>query len=116
MDIKEEHASIYRVLDTFVICIVALLVLYIIPPVVRRYREAHPKAEPTVEEYIDNEEKVRAGTKLTNFRSLDKLPEIKIPRVKLIDDTYIDYEDYKPSTNNSTQTKSVEITDADLPF
>lgn len=69
-----------------------------------------------LEEYIDNEEKTRTGTKLVNFRSLDKLPEINIPRVKLLDGSYIDYESYKPSANNSTTTKSVEISDADLPF
>lgn len=69
-----------------------------------------------LEEYLDSEEKVKVGTKLVNFRSLDKLSEIKIPRVKLIDDTYVNYEDYKPSSNNSAQTKSIEISDADLPF
>lgn len=69
-----------------------------------------------LEEYIDNEEKTRVGTKLVNFRSLDKLPEIKVPKVKLTDGSYVEYENYKPNSNNSTETKSVEISDNDLPF
>lgn len=72
-----------------------------------------------LEEYEDNEGKVRAGTKLVQFRSLDKLSEIKIPSVKDIDGNYIDYEDYKAMRKNnqtSEKVKSVEITDEMLPF
>lgn len=72
-----------------------------------------------LEEYKDSEGKVRAGTKLVQFRSLDKLSEIKIPSVKTIDGDYIDYEDYKASRKNnqsSEKVKSIEITDEMLPF
>lgn len=72
-----------------------------------------------LEEYEDNEGKVRAGTKLVQFRSLDKLQEIKIPSVKTINGDYIDYEDYKTSKKNNTsskEVKTVDIPDEMLPF
>lgn len=72
-----------------------------------------------LEEYEDGEGKVRAGTKLVQFRSLDKLQEIKIPSVKTIDGDYIDYEDYKAAKKNNTsskEVKTVDIPDEMLPF
>lgn len=71
-----------------------------------------------LEEYEDNEGKIRVGTKLVQFRSLDKLSEIKIPSVKTIDGEYIDYNDYKASKNKEvkSETKTIEITDNMLPF
>ncbi len=71
-----------------------------------------------LEEYKDNDGNIRAGTKLVQFRSLDKLPEIKIPSVKDIDGNYIDYEDYKASKNKNTKSevKAIEITDDMMPF
>lgn len=48
-----------------------------------------------LEEYTDNEGKTKTATKLTQFRSLDKVDNAKIPKVKLLDGTFIDYEDYK---------------------
>lgn len=72
-----------------------------------------------LEEYEDNEGKVKTTTKLTNFRSLDKLSEIKIPKVKTLDGAFVDYNDYKefymnkPANNNSNE---VEISSSDLPF
>lgn len=68
-----------------------------------------------LEEYEDREFKIRATTKLVQIRSLDKLPEIKIPRVKLLDGSYVDYESYKPSQNNSNN-ETIEISDDALPF
>ena len=68
-----------------------------------------------LEEYEDREFKVRTTTKLVQIRSLDKLPEIKIPRVKLLDGSYVDYESYKPSQNNSNN-ETIEINDDALPF
>lgn len=65
------------------------------------------------EEYLDNEGEVRLATKLIQFRSLDKLSEIKIPRVKLLDGTYVDYEKYKfPAKAES----KVEVKEEDVPF
>ena len=44
-----------------------------------------------LEEYQDQEGEIRTATKLVQFRSLDKLNDIKIPRVKLVDGTMMDY-------------------------
>lgn len=65
------------------------------------------------EEYLDNEGEVRLATKLVQFRSLDKLNEIKIPRVKLLDGTYVDYEKYKFPAKTETK---VEVKKEDIPF
>ncbi len=72
-----------------------------------------------LEEYRDNENKVKTFTRLTNFRSLDKLKEITIPKVKTIDGDYVDYEDYQEFYANkplSEAPKGVEITPDQLPF
>lgn len=75
-----------------------------------------------LEEYEDNEGNVKATIKLINFRSLDKLSEIQIPRVKLINGSYVTYEEYKESyQNKSISAKNIvsdviEITDDMLPF
>lgn len=65
------------------------------------------------EEYLDNEGEVRLATKLIQFRSLDKLSEIKIPRVKLLDGSYVDYEKYKFPAKTETK---VEVKEEDVPF
>ena len=73
-----------------------------------------------LEEYEDQEGKTRTITKLTNFRSLDKLNEIQIPKVKLLDGTYVDYDDYnefyRNKNNNNSTLDSVEINPESLPF
>lgn len=73
-----------------------------------------------LEEYIDQEGKTRTITKLTNFRSLDKLNEIQIPKVKLLDGTYVDYDDYNEFYRNKNDNKStldsVEINPESFPF
>lgn len=69
-----------------------------------------------LEEYEDNEGNIRTATKLVQFRSLDKLNNIKIPRVKLLDGTFVEYEEYsKPSNKieNDFDT-TVEIDDSIL--
>lgn len=73
-----------------------------------------------LEEYQDNDGNKKTATKLVNFRSLDKLSEIKIPKVKLLNGNLIDYEDYKNrvinvATNMFDET-TIEIKDEDLPF
>ena len=58
-----------------------------------------------LEEYQDSEGEVRTATKLVQFRSLDKLNDIKIPKVKLLDGSFMDYEDWKnrvPKKDNSS--------------
>lgn len=69
-----------------------------------------------LEEYEDSEGNIRTATKLVQFRSLDKIDNIKIPRVKLLDGTFVEYEEYsKPSNKieNDFDT-TVEIDDSIL--
>lgn len=69
------------------------------------------------EEYEDAEGKTKVATKLTQFRSLDKLKETKIPKVKLLNGDYIEYEKYqRPTDNETTNNDEVVITGDMLPF
>ncbi len=69
------------------------------------------------EEYTAQDGTTKVVTKLTQFRSLDKLNEIKIPSVKLLNGTYADYEEYKANRAKATADDDVvEIKDSDLPF
>jgi len=72
------------------------------------------------EEYEKQDGTVGVATKLTQIRSLDKLNEIKIPRVKKLDGSYVDYEEYK---NHKATASAEEIfgasiveTDSEMPF
>lgn len=47
-----------------------------------------------LEEFQDQEGKTKVATKLVQFRSLDKLNEIKIPKVKKLDGSFVDYDYY----------------------
>ena len=74
-----------------------------------------------LEEYNANDGGVKTVAKLTQFRSVDKVDNAKIPKVKLIDGTYVDYEEYKGNSKTTSQAKeifgsSVAISDDDLPF
>ena len=72
-----------------------------------------------LEEYTDNEGNTKTATKLVQFRSLDKLNEIKIPKVKLLDGSLVEYEDYKNrsvNTANDIFGDTVIIGDDQLPF
>lgn len=61
-----------------------------------------------LEEYEKQDGTVGTTTKLQNFRSLDKLNEIKIPRVKLLAGGTMDYEEYiKNGGNKSNDPASV---------
>ena len=73
-----------------------------------------------LEEYTDNEGKTKTATKLNQFRSIDKVDSVKIPKVKLLDGTYIDYEEYSEMSKAKNESLSdpfaafegtVEITD-----
>ena len=61
-----------------------------------------------LEEYMKQDETIGVAVKLIQFRSLDKLKDVKIPKVKLIDESTIDYEDYK----KYTQDKNTKINDS----
>ena len=73
-----------------------------------------------LEEYENDKKEVKTATKLLNFRSLDKLNEIEIPRVKLIDGTTIDYSDYQEfhrgQRNNINTKNEITINEDSLPF
>ena len=71
-----------------------------------------------LEEYEKEDKTIGTAIKLVQFRSLDKLSEIKIPKVKKIDGTFVDYEDYKNNKNSSLSPfeSSIEITDDMLAF
>ena len=71
-----------------------------------------------LEEYKKQDGTIGTATKLVQFRSLDKLNDIKIPKVKKLDGSLVEYEDYKETKtvkNNSNPfgelNDLVEITD-----
>lgn len=70
------------------------------------------------EEYQNDKGENKLATKVTNFRSYDKVDNAQIPKIKLLDGTYVDYDDYvknhESSDNNNTD--CVEILTDDLPF
>ena len=73
-----------------------------------------------LEEYQDNEGNTKTATKLVQFRSLEKLKEVKIPKVKMLDGTMVDYNDYNEFYRNKKEKdaydKVVEIVGDNLPF
>ena len=68
-----------------------------------------------MEEYLNQEGKLKTVNKLREFRSIDKVDNIKIPKVKLLDGSYVEYEDYMESKEGN-KTNEVEVPQADLPF
>lgn len=71
-----------------------------------------------LEEYKNNDGEIKTIAKINQFRSIDKIENIQIPKVKLLDGTHIDYDDYneiKASKANSNPNE-IEITDDLLPF
>lgn len=62
-----------------------------------------------LEEYTKQDGSVGAATKLVQFRSLDKLQDIKIPKVKLINGNFIAYEEYQK--NRTSSNSNVNNTD-----
>ena len=76
------------------------------------------------EEYQDSEGKTKVATKLIQFRSLEKLAEIPVPKVKLLDGTTMAMEEYEKARQSKTQNNApnpfatlgdvVEIDDAFL--
>jgi hypothetical protein len=76
-----------------------------------------------LEEYQNQQGETKTRSRLTQFRSIDKMDNIKIPKVKLLDGTTIEYEEYKNRSNDLTQkavdvfgTDVVEIGTENLPF
>lgn len=72
-----------------------------------------------MEEYEDQEGKIKTANKVVQLRSIDKVDNIKIPKVKLIDGTTVDYEEYKTRKTNDQYVDfgdTVEIDDDELAF
>jgi hypothetical protein len=74
-----------------------------------------------LEEYEKKDGSVGATTKLVQFRSLDKLNEIKIPKVKLLNGEMIEHEKYQKRNSNDELNELfgdavVEISSDNLPF
>ena len=72
-----------------------------------------------MEEYENQTGELKTVNKLREFRSIDKIDNIKIPKVKLLDNTYVDYEEYTKSSADKAKDlfgSSVEVSSEDLPF
>lgn len=63
-----------------------------------------------LEQYEKQDGTFGFATRLNQFRSLDKLPEIKVPKVRFLDGSSLDYEEYKEvqkiSNANQNEIKS----------
>lgn len=55
-----------------------------------------------LEEYENDKGETKTATKLTQFRSIDKVDNAKIPNVRLLSGSYIDYDTYKVNTTNNS--------------
>lgn len=75
-----------------------------------------------MEEYENQDGELKTINKLREFRSIDKVDNIKIPKVKLLDGTYVEYENYMKKNESKTTSaeevfgNGVTITSQDLPF
>ena len=71
-----------------------------------------------MEEYLNQEGKLKTVNKLREFRSIDKVDNIKIPKVKLLDGSYVSYDDYieRKEDKFADFKDCVEINESDLPF
>lgn len=72
-----------------------------------------------LEEYQNDKGETKTATKLTQFRSIDKVDNAKIPNVRLLDGSYIEYDKYNSNTttNNSNPFNGFEdIVEIDANF
>lgn len=67
------------------------------------------------EEYTSQDGTTKLATKLNQFRSIDKVDNAKIPKVKMLDGSYVEYEEYMESKEGN-KTNEVEVSQTDLPF
>ena len=70
------------------------------------------------EEYTSQDGTTKLATKLNQFRSIDKVDNVQIPKVKLLDGSYVSYDDYMERKEDKFADfkDSVEINECDLPF
>lgn len=66
-----------------------------------------------LEEYQNQQGETKTRSRLTQFRSVDKMDNIKIPKVKLLDGTTIEYEEYK-NRNNDLAQKAIDVFGSDV--
>lgn len=68
-----------------------------------------------MEEYENQSGELKTINKLREFRSIDKVDNVKIPKVKMLNGTYVEYDNYtrKEESNDPFEAygNSVEITD-----
>ena len=72
-----------------------------------------------MEEYENQAGELKTVNKLREFRSIDKVDNVKIPKVKMLDGTYVEYEEYTKSSADKVKDlfgSSVEISSENLPF
>ena len=72
-----------------------------------------------MEEYENQSGELKTINKLREFRSIDKVDNVKIPKVKLLDGSFMEYEDYKNRSVNTAKDifdDVIEISDDQLPF
>jgi hypothetical protein len=55
-----------------------------------------------LEEYQNQEGKLKTSTKLNQFRSLNKVDHVSIPKVRLVSGAYMDYDDYIEEAKESS--------------
>lgn len=78
------------------------------------------------EEFVTQDEKTITMTKIRYVKSTDKIQEVEIPKVKMADGSFMEYDDYvemkKAERNNNENTNNTSTTDSgtmsgdDLPF
>ena len=70
------------------------------------------------EEFISQNGTTKLATKLREFRSIGKIDNIKIPKVKLLDGSYVSYDDYMERKEDKFADfkDCVEINPDSLPF
>lgn len=77
-----------------------------------------------LEEYQNNEGETKTIAKLNQFRSIDKIENVQIPKVKLLNGNLVDYDDYMESKESKSLTSqaedlfktTIEIPDDEFPF
>ena len=71
-----------------------------------------------MEEYISQDGTTKLATKLNQFRSIDKVDNVQIPKVKLLDGSYVSYDDYMERKEDKFADfkDCVEINPDSLPF
>ena len=70
------------------------------------------------EEYTSQDGTTKLATKLNQFRSIDKVDNVQIPKIKMLDGSYVSYDDYMERKEDKFADfkDCVEINECDLPF